>query len=218
MQPLIGYHFVNQATLPNQLGSIRDYLIGSNGVFVRAERPDFSAIVPVQSLSIPGLLPVTPRLTMRRPRISASLVNQMIEIAQSPRPFVETLFYLQWDDGWKLIVPPQTQTYNSVHPILPETATDEYQTATIEVHSHPPNATTFSAEDTRSATGFRIFAILADVNTAPKLITRVGIDGVFWSIPSHQVFESIVPSFKAPNHASHQHGLSRCETHLARRI
>jgi hypothetical protein len=194
MQPMIGYHLLNQTTLPNQCGSVRDYLIGSNGVFVRAERPDFSAILPVQSLSLPGLMLVAPRLTLRRPRIGADLIHQMIATAQSPRPFVETLFYFQWHrDQWQLIVPPQVQTPTSVHPVLPETPDNTYQTATIEVHSHPPNATTFSAEDTQSATGFRIFAVLAEVNTRPQLITRVGIDGVFWSIPTQWVFD--YPSF-----------------------
>ncbi|BAS60004.1 MULTISPECIES: hypothetical protein [Leptolyngbya] len=187
---LIGYHFIHQDSLPQHYGSIRDYLIAGNGIFIRAERPDFSAIILVQSLLIPGLKSIAPRLTLRRPRISANLVTQMIGIANSPRPFVETLFYFHWSqDEWKLTVPSQIQTRNSVQPILSEASDNDYQTATIEVHSHPPNATTFSADDTQIATGFRIFAILADVDTVPKLITRVGIDGMFWSIPAHWVFE-----------------------------
>jgi hypothetical protein len=186
-QSMIGYHFIYDS-LPQQTGSIRDYLVGSNGVFVRAERPDFNAIIPVQSLSFPGLASIAPRLTFRRPHVSTELVNQMIEIAKAPRPFVETLFYLHWNQSdWELTVPPQVQTYSSVKPTLPEMP--DYQMATIEVHSHPPNAKTFSDEDTQSAIGFRIFAILTDVDTHPKLITRVGIDGFFWSIPAHWVFD-----------------------------
>lgn len=210
-QPLIGYHFIDAATLPDQQGSIRDYLIASNGIFVRAERPDFSAIIPVQSLLIPGLKSVAPRLTLRRPRISSKLVEQMVRLAQSPCPFVETLFYFQWNqDNWQLIVPPQIQSYSSVRPILPESVTNDYQTATIEVHSHPPHARAFSIEDTQIATGFRIFAILTDLESDPKLITRVGIDGVFWSIPSHWVFDHPISWPKTLNHATYQHGLSRC--------
>ncbi|GAP99732.1 hypothetical protein [Leptolyngbya sp. NIES-2104] len=199
-QPLIGYHFINQDSLPQQCGTVRDYLIGSNGIFVRAERPDFSAIIPVQSLSLPGLALVTPRLTLRRPRVGANLVTQMIAVAQTPQPFVETLFYLQWQEDWQLIVPSQLQTQSSVQPILSQTSNNCYQTATIEVHSHPPNATEFSAEDSKIATGFRIFAILTHLDTAPKLITRVGIDGIFWSIPTDWVFD--VPSFETVNHAN----------------
>jgi hypothetical protein len=189
---LIGYHFIHQDSLPQHCGSIRDYLIAGNGIFVRAERPDFSAIIPVQSLLIPGLKSIAPRLTLRRPRISANLVSQMIEIARSPQPFIETLFYLHWkQDEWTLTVPPQVQTHCSVQPILSNTPDNNYQTATIEVHSHPSNARTFSAEDTQIATGFRIFAILTDVDTAPQLIVRVGIDGMFWSIPAHWVFDVV---------------------------
>lgn len=187
-QSTIGYHVIDQDSLPQQCGSVRDYLIASNGIFVRAERPDFSAIIPVLSLSFPGLRPVAPRLTLRRSRISANLVSQMIAIARSPQPFVETLFYFHWNQNeWKLTVPPQMQTHSSVQPA--ETANNDYQTATIEVHSHPPNARTFSTDDTQIATGFRIFAILTDVNTHPQLIVRVGIDGIFWAIPSQCVFE-----------------------------
>lgn len=197
-QPLIGYHLIEQDSLPQQHGTVRDYLIGSNGIFVRAERPDFSAIIPVQSLTLPGLMSVTPRLTLRRPRVDAALVSRMIAIAfgnseapaQAPRPFVETLFYFCWDQNhWQMIVPPQVQTCTSVHPVLPQSANNDYQTATIEVHSHPPNATSFSAEDNQIATGFRIFAILTNVDTTPQIITRVGIDGVFWTIPTHWVFD-----------------------------
>ncbi|MGG6265374.1 hypothetical protein ACQ4M3_24665 [Leptolyngbya sp. AN03gr2] len=191
-QPLIGYHFIRQDSLPQQQGCIRDYLIGANGIFVRAERPDFSAIIPLQSLSFPGLAAVTPRLTLRRSRVNANLVSKMIAIAKTPQPFVETLFYFQWKEDWQLILPSQLQTQSSVQPVLPGTSDNCYQTATIEVHSHPPGATTFSAEDTAIATGFRIFAILTNLDTSPRLITRVGIDGVFWSVPSHLVFD--VPS------------------------
>ena len=200
-QPLIGYHFIAQSSLPQQRGSIRDYLIGSNGIFVRAERPDFSAIIPVQSLLFPGLESVTPRLTLRRPRVSLELVAQMITIAKMPQPFVETLFYLQWKDDWQLIVPPQQQTQNSVQPILSQTSDDCYQTATIEVHSHPPNATEFSADDSKIATGFRIFAILTNLDSTPKLITRVGIDGIFWSIPTEWVFDT--SALERLNYANH---------------
>jgi len=170
------------------MGAVQDYLIAGNGVFVRAERPEFSAIVPWQMFkqSLCGLDAVKPAFSLNLPTVPSHLVKKMIERAKQPQPFVETLFYFVWDSEWKLIVPPQTGSRGGVRLLDPYS--EVHQKALIEVHSHPPGANQFSSRDDQSAKGFRVFGLITHLDTVPKLTVRVGIEGHFWEFPSEWVF------------------------------
>lgn len=170
------------------MGAVYDYLIAGNGVFLRAERPEFSAIVPWQLFgqTICGLGFVEPAFSLNVPVVPDHLVKEMIEMARQPQPFVETLFYFVWEDEWSLIVPPQLGRRGQVRLLDPYC--EVHQKALIEVHSHPPGANQFSHVDDQAGEGFRVFGLITHLDTVPKLTVRVGIERHFWELPSEWVF------------------------------
>jgi hypothetical protein len=60
-----------------------------------------------------------------------------------------------------------------------------YQTAVLEIHTHPPGCLEFSSQDDRDESGkFRLFGILVDIHSAkPKIRLRVGVYDSFREIP-----------------------------------
>ena len=59
----------------------------------------------------------------------------------------------------------------------------------IEVHSHHNMAAFFSGTDDREErAGFRIYSVIGNLARKPTILTRVGIYGHFWQIPSSWVY------------------------------
>lgn len=194
--PLVGHHFIRSWNpVPPQSGSVQDYLVGGNGIYLRAKRPEFSAVVPWQTFreTLCGLDLIAPSFTLNVPKVPIELVRAMMEMAQEPEPFVETLFYFLWDKGeWHLIRPDQVGMMNEVRPIDPYC--ESHQKALIEVHSHPPGVNEFSSKDDQSAEGFRLFGLITHLESTPQLKMRVGIEQHFWEFPASEVFE-VEPKF-----------------------
>jgi PRTRC genetic system protein A len=188
----VDYIFHNTPDLP-PLGDgyLYQYVVGSNGIFVRAKRPEMEACVPVSvSLeAIRGLYPVKPYLRMRR-KVPGPLLVSMFEKAYEAVGN-EVLFYLQplhvnYSD-WLLCVPKQEQCAGSVHPENPYAGG---VSTVIEAHSHHSMPAFFSRMDNEEEqTGFRIYSVIGDLSSRPTIFTRVGIYGQFWQIPSHWVYE-----------------------------
>lgn len=161
------------------------YLVGSNGIFVRADRREFSAMIPVNAFGMRGLEKLQPYLTMRK-KVPVVAVARMFEMAYRSQD-QEILFYLQLADSWKVSVPEQVQSSAQVHPINdyaggPETA--------IEVHSHHHMKAFFSEQDNREeSAGFRIYAVIGSLDWRPTILTRIGIYGYFYPIPARTVFD-----------------------------
>lgn len=188
---LIAHHFHKPwKPLPPQTGTVYDYLIGSNGVFIRAERPEFSAIVLDQAVkpSIQGLGKIEPQFQWKLPRVPLRLVDGMMAQAVSVKPFRETRFYFLWEnETWSRVCPPQFGTASSVRLLDPYSPV--HQNGIIEIHSHPPHSDEFSDLDDRSATEFRVYGLMTHIDTHPRLKVRVGINGRFLNVERDQVFE-----------------------------
>ena len=61
---LVTYHVCNGCRLPPFEAQSYQYILAGDGIFVRAETPFFSAIVPVVACSVRGLAPLQ-RVGMR---------------------------------------------------------------------------------------------------------------------------------------------------------
>src|SRR5579883_2222965 len=184
--PLTHYRPLTEPTLSPARGQVQDVLIAQNGLFLYRQRPEFTAIVPRLWVPAPGLPGVRalgqgdPTFALHVPRVPAVLVRMMAVIGRQPDPFVETFFYLAWSEGeWQLHQPPQQQTPGYVQPLGVEQGESPYQRAAIEVHTHPDGCDQFSDQDTQSATGFRVFALITNLTTQPKWVVRVGNEGSF---------------------------------------
>lgn len=185
---LINYQFATSTDLPPITGKMMEYWVAGNGVFVRAARQGLSACFPINQCSIRGLPHLTPYFHLQYPLVSASLMLQILQLAQNAGQ-QEILFYLCFTDGeWHLHTPEQTATSTSVTPV--EATTLSYQTAMIEVHSHHSMSAQFSATDNEEESGkFRIFSVLGEIFTNPHICVRLGTYSHFWYIPANWVFE-----------------------------
>ncbi len=192
----VQYHVVTAAGVP-PLEALRDYLIATNGVFLRSRRPELEVCLPVSGPpgmeQIFGLAPVTPSFWLRRPRIPANLVATMLDRAQTARladgRAAEILFYVRWEgDAWRLIVPEQDQQHAAVQPIGQGIADGEG--VFLEVHSHHAWIGRFSPMDDTDEQGFaRCYAVLGTVFTTPTIRVRAQFYGHRWEIPASWVIE-----------------------------
>ncbi|HSF76672.1 MAG TPA: hypothetical protein VLA84_22955 [Microcoleus sp.] len=185
--------------LPSHSSSMFEYLIGSNGIFVRAVRLGLEVIIPVEifTASIRGLEPIEPLVRLTPGRIPQQILIQMWKescIAALAEPPLQITFHIHQVQGqWRLVIPEQTQSSAKCRAI--EYGLDSsYINATVEVHSHNRMAAFFSGADDADEGGFRIFVVLGRVTeSSAEIICRVGVYRQFWHVPADWIFE--LPSF-----------------------
>lgn len=197
---LVDYKIVKLGeALPPHSSSMFEYLIGNNGIFVRAIRAGLEVIIPVEifTQSIRGLEPIKPKLSLTPGRIPQPILMQMWKescIAALAEPPLELTFHIHYNsEQWQLVIPEQIQS-SSQCKATEYGLESSYINATIEVHSHHRMAAFFSSADDADEGGFRIFAVLGRVTEASaEIICRVGVYRQFWHVPAAWVFE--LPSF-----------------------
>ncbi len=191
---ITGHLIAHDAELPPTQATMREYVLARNGVFVRAQRPGLTVMIPMQ-FPIPLLATVKPYVRLDEPRVPEAMVREMLRRAMEARDergrFIEVLFYLKRDEGqgWQLQIPEQIQERAQVLP-LEHGPDSPYAHALIEVHSHHEWPAVFSQEwDNRDEQGFRIYAVMGRITDKPELRTRVGVYGELFEIPSAWIFE-----------------------------
>jgi PRTRC genetic system protein A len=171
-----------------------EYVVGSNGVFVRAKRPGLEAMIPVSRCypePIKGLEPLEPYVRLQG-KVPEKLVTQALLWSIQALPN-EALVWFGIDiasQNWTARRPEQYQRKMSVKPTDPF---DEFgATALIDLHSHNSMPPFFSTADDRDETGFRIYAVIGSIhpdgNEPPAIRVRVGIYGHVWTLPAADVF------------------------------
>ena len=189
----VDYLFAHSPELPPLPdGVLYQYVVGQNGVFVRAERPGLSALIWSSAFYEPlrGLALVKPYVRLVEP-VYASLLEDMLEWSRRAEPN-EILFYLKYQQlafvrPWQMVVPNQVGSLAGVYPLDP--FNPSAKDALVEVHSHVHMDAFFSNTDDRDETGFRLYAVLGRIFDRPVINVRIGIYGHFWNIPVDWVFE-----------------------------
>lgn len=193
MMEIVSYLTARQLPLPPINAAMYEYVLASNGVFVRGERQGLKAIVPVAKGTVRGLADIEPSVEMTHPRIPAYMLTYIVTQAcmakdESGQP-VESLFHLSWaETSWQLETPPQERGPARVYP-AGSVLGSSYERALVEIHSHHAMQAQFSPTDNADETGFRIFAVLGEIFAQPSLRVRVGIYGHHWEIPAEWVFD-----------------------------
>lgn len=180
---------------PESPSVLYDYIFGADGVYIHASKPDLEATVLVSPAYIAGLAPVPEGASFDLPRVPAKYVASMLYLAReacikegSP---IEALFYLIWledEQRWRLDQPEQIRAHSSVRPVNEDEGSG-YRLASIEVHSHHQMEAFFSGTDDNDEQGFRIYGVIGEIFSQPKLRVRVGCFGHFLEIPADQIFE-----------------------------
>jgi PRTRC genetic system protein A len=173
--------------LPSIPDCLYAYILAGNGIFLYAKRDDLEVLIPISQASIAGLPPLEPFLNM--PRVPSILLHHVLEASKENLPN-EILFWFNLDRDrqvWSLDAPLQFCWPGSVFPM---NAADPLGTkALIDLHSHALLGPFFSRTDNKDEQGFRIFAVIGNVNGKPLIRVRVGVYGNYWNIPADLVFE-----------------------------
>jgi PRTRC genetic system protein A len=191
-QPLVGYTFLRGEVNPPIEAALYEYLLASNGLFVRGAREGLRALIPVAQCLVRGLGVAEPYCELLYPPVPDVAVEVMLDEARRAtgrdgQP-VEILYHLSWEGGtWRLSIPEQEATETSVQPVHTGPGSS-YERAIIEVHSHHAMRAFWSGTDDRDEQGFRLYGVIGDIFERPTLRLRVGIYGYFWEIPASQVF------------------------------
>jgi PRTRC genetic system protein A len=164
------------------------YIVAANGLFVRARRPGLEALILAMPFDRPvqGLDVLTPyvKLDARVPLIMMDWVlNESILALPN-----EALFWFLRESGvWIIHSPDQIATPVSVVPV------DRYEpagaSALIDLHTHGTLPAFFSPEDNADETGFRIYAVIGQLDATPQILVRVGVFGYYCAVPADEVFE-----------------------------
>ncbi len=180
--------------LPPIAAGLFEYVLAGNGVFVRGERRELAAILPIASCEIRGLAEHEPKIELRVPRVPQGQVQWMLEQARGAeddagRP-TEIIFHLSVDDAgiWNVETPEQLQGPARARP-LDDSGDSSYARAFVEVHSHVNMSAQFSDTDDGDEIGFRVYAVLGRIFDAPEMRVRVGLYGNRWEIPAKEIFD-----------------------------
>ena len=183
---LVQHLIVNtDGSLPEIPNCLYTYIMAGNGVFVYARRPSLEVLIPVSTCKIAGLPQLIPQVNIAR-RVPAFLMADVLHVSQQVFPS-EVLFWFNWVDKWSIHIPEQQTTKTSA---VPCDRHDEAGTsALIDLHSHASFSPFFSATDDKDETGFRIYAVIGNVDKVPTISVRVGVYSHYFDIPASTVFD-----------------------------
>lgn len=192
----INHIFASTPELPPLEACLYQYVVASNGVFVRASRPGLQAMIPVAECApgIRGLEPVKPYVRLQT-KVPEKLLTQALLWSIQALPN-EALVWFNLDSGrWTARRPEQVQRKLSVQPM---NAFDPFGAAAlIDLHSHNSMPPFFSTTDDHDETGFRIYVVIGSIHPCafkpPRIRVRVGIYGHVFPLPASDVFD--LPSF-----------------------
>jgi len=184
-----------------RLGSLYDYVLAGNGVFLRAQRPGLRVQFQIAECEVRGLPNLEDIFDWNFQRVSVGTVETMLRRSrQEALADQEILFHLvpcghplddleSFDPRWDLFIPDQDAGTAHCKP-LDDGPESTHARALIECHSHHSMSAHFSSMDDEDEKGFRIYAVLGRVlNEQAKISVRVGCHGYFFVIPAESVFE-----------------------------
>jgi PRTRC genetic system protein A len=173
--------------LPEIPDCLYAYILAGNGVFLYAKRKGLELLIPVCATRIAGLPSLSPYINLSR-RIPACLLMHVLRLSRNHLPN-EMLFWFNSKEYWTLEVPQQLTSPCSAVPVenLDETGTSTL----VDLHSHGALPPFFSRIDNHDEQGFRIYAVLGQVDKTPSIRVRVGVYGNYFDVPTSTVFEMV---------------------------
>jgi PRTRC genetic system protein A len=181
----VGYRYFTEQGLMGEPGLYYDYMVGANGVFIRAENRFISATISVADAHIRGLKPVDTRVVLKYGKIPWRIYHLAISTLM-----IDTLHehYLAvvWQDGsYHLQMPPQESGESWVKfESLPERV--------MEFHSHGLMRAFFSMTDYNDEQSLAIYAVVGKLDQLiPETEVRVGVYGYYEKLSLNEVFGDV---------------------------
>lgn len=176
----------NEPLPPISSEFLYEYVMSRYGLFIRAKRKNLSVTLQVSlSDEVTGLAGVLDCFSI--PSKFPYLKEIMLESWKYREK--ERLFYGLYDNQWTYYRPRQVINFAQVRPYDPYDP--KGNEALIEIHSHGNLHAGFSPADNKDETGFKLYTIVGNFSFLPQIITRVGIYGHYFEIPSSWVYDPI---------------------------
>ena len=193
---LVTYHIHRHQPLPPNDALAYQYVLGGNGLFIRAETRFFAATLPVTSCTVRGLEPLRRQFHLKVPRIPGRLLERVLADArQARRPIgdqpshgLNEVLYQFHHHGQRVQVkkPPQQATGISV--VTTDHSTNDNGSILCDLHSHGNMAAFFSQTDDADEQGAKLYAVIGKLDTTPAIRLRVGLYGTWQPLPVTAVF------------------------------
>lgn len=180
---ITGYLHNTHEGLQGARGSLYDYILAANGVFVSAASPLLKATVQVAAVEVLGLSPLPKaHVDLPKGRIPYGLLLEALGLMELKSPN-ELCCEVVWDGGhYSLTVPDQEGTPGSVH-YAPS------GNALLTLHSHPDMGAFFSSTDDKDEQGLGLFGVVGIDNGLWSSKFRVGVYGHFQPVAPEHIFK-----------------------------
>ena len=173
------------------VSAVKEYIVASNGLFVRAEDLRIEACIPIAPAMLPGLAEVEPYARLKADRVPSVYLWSILLSARKRMPN-EAMYQFGYDGQrqsnaaiptWRCWMPGQVASQAAL-------SFDDDGQAVIDLHSHNSMAAFFSTTDDADEGGLRFYAVVGRLDTdKPEIRVRVGVYGHHWDVPAKAVFE-----------------------------
>jgi PRTRC genetic system protein A len=180
----VGYRYFTENGLLGEPGLYYDYIVGANGVFIRAENRFVSATVCVAPARVRGLQPMRTLVELKHGKIPWRIYHLAISTLMADSTH-EHYLAIVWRDGYHLVHPEQEGTEASCrYERVPDTV--------MEFHSHALMPSFFSGVDTRDEQSLAIYAVVGRLDQLiPEIEVRIGAYGYFDKLNLNEVFGDV---------------------------
>ncbi len=178
----VGYLTNSLTGLEGENGIFYNYILATDGLFLRAKNAHLAATVCIAPAEVRGLAPLAENIQLLHGKIPMYILNLALSVL-CIKPDIEQYLAVTWQDNYTLAIPSQSQTAASVtYETLPGTV--------LDIHSHTGTVPArFSGIDNKDEQGFCLYAVVGDLhNLFPTVELRLGIYGYFMPLEKENIF------------------------------
>jgi hypothetical protein len=183
MNKTVGYLINSKEGLQGEQGMFYDYLLSSDGLYLRAKNSLLSVTVNIAYQEVRGLAPLQEDITLLHGKIPLYFLELALSTL-STKPDIEQYLAIVWEgDKYSIKKPPQDAGAGHVnYETIPNTI--------LDIHSHTGTMPArFSGIDNHDEQGFGIYAVAADLKKLfPTVEIRLGVWGYFLPLEISEVF------------------------------
>ncbi|HUV51629.1 MAG TPA: Mov34/MPN/PAD-1 family protein [Dehalococcoidia bacterium] len=180
----VGYRYFTDHGLVGEPGLYYDYIVGGNGLFIRAGNRFINATVCIGHAKIRGLQPIRPLVVLKQGKIPWGIYHEAIRILMADA-LCEHYLAVVWTDGYQLVHPQQLGTEAScMYERVPDTV--------MEIHSHGLMSPFFSGIDNADEQSMAIYAVVGGLDRfIPDVNLRIGLYGYYDRLNHNEVFGDV---------------------------
>jgi PRTRC genetic system protein A len=179
----VGYLINTKDGFQGEVGLFYDYLLGSDGLYIRASNDLLAVTINIANVEVRGLEPIKEVINLVHGKIPSYLYNLALSILQAT-PDVEQYVAIVWNgNSYAVRVPEQEGTGGHVnYHITPGTV--------LDMHCHTGEMPAeFSGIDDMDEQGLGLYAVAANLkDIEPTCEVRLGCHGYFLPLEKNEVF------------------------------